>query len=74
MLKTTPPSQTLREALESCGRTRAEVSRETGIDQAVLSRFVRRECTLHSDSADKLAMHLGLELRPVKGAKRRKGS
>ncbi|MBX3401877.1 MAG: helix-turn-helix transcriptional regulator [Phycisphaeraceae bacterium] len=67
----TPPSRTLREALENCGQTRAEVSRQTGIDQAVLSRFVRGECALHSDNADKLAAYLGLELRPVRRVKGR---
>ena len=60
--------ETLRTALEGCGRTRYEVSKHTGIPQSVLSRFVHGQ-PLRGGNLDILADYLDLELRP----KRREG-
>lgn len=57
-------TELLREALKTCGRTRAEVSRETGIDQAVLSRFAHGS-TLQGANLDRLTECLGLTLAPI---------
>ncbi|MDY0170870.1 MAG: helix-turn-helix domain-containing protein [Thermoguttaceae bacterium] len=63
------PSEALRQAIETCGRSRYRLSKETGIDPAVLCRFVHRQAGLSLDSIDALAAALGLELRPVKPAR-----
>lgn len=55
-------SDSLKQALDSCGETRAHVSRETGIPESVLSRFVRGESTLRGYHVDTLAEYLGWEL------------
>lgn len=56
------PSEALRQAIETCGRSRYRLSQETGIDAAVLCRFVHRQGGLSFDSIDALAAALGLEL------------
>lgn len=54
-------SETLRRALENCGRTRYAVSKETGIPESVLSRFVHGQ-PLRGVNCDKLADYLDLVL------------
>ena len=55
------PTQTLRKAVKTGGENRADISRETGIGESVLSRFVHG-AGLRSDTSDRLCKHLGLEL------------
>ncbi len=64
-------SETLRSALELCGRTRYAVSKATGIPESVLSRFVHGQ-PLRGTNIDILAVHLGLVLtaKPGKARKR----
>ena len=62
----------LRRAIVDCGMTRAELSRRSGVAEAVLSFFVNRKRTLTMKTGAKIARALGLELRPVKG-KAKKG-
>jgi hypothetical protein len=53
----------IAQAIEKCSKTRYQISRETGIDQAILCRIVNGgTCGLRT--ADKLCEYLGLELRP----------
>jgi hypothetical protein len=63
-------SESLRAALEACGRTRYSVSKATGIPQSVLSRFAHGQ-PLRGDNLDKLADYLGLVLKPGKARKGR---
>jgi hypothetical protein len=65
-------TQTLRTELQKCGETRAAVSRATGIDQAVLSRFARG-MPLRGSNLDKLATYLGLVLVHKADRRVRKG-
>jgi len=63
---------TLRTALERCGQTRYAVSKETGIPESTLSRFVAGGKPLRGENIDKLADYLGLALtakasKPTKG-------
>jgi len=55
---------TLRAALEGCGQTRYAVSKETGIPESTLSRFVAGGKPLRGENIDKLSEYLGLELMP----------
>ena len=49
-------------AIEKSGKTRYQISKETGIDQAVLCRIVSRgSCSIKT--ADILCRYLGLELK-----------
>ena len=57
-------------AIETSGRTRYQISKETGIDQAVLCRIVNNE-TCSMATAEKLCEYLGLELRPVRRSRRK---
>jgi hypothetical protein len=65
-------SETLRRAIEESEQTRAEISRSTGISEAVLSRFVRGITAISTANADTLAQHLGLILVHRPGGKRPK--
>jgi hypothetical protein len=60
--------QRLRHALETCGQTRYEVSKATGIPQSVLSRFVAGD-NARGATIDALANYLGMELRPTAARK-----
>jgi hypothetical protein len=59
-----PLSEQLRAALENCGQTRYAVSKETGIPESTLSRFVAGGKPMRGENIDKLCEYLGLELRP----------
>lgn len=53
----------LRAALTASDKSLYRVSMETGIGQDVLSRFVREERGLSLETASRLAMHLGYQLK-----------
>ena len=54
---------TIQQAIKKCGKTRYQISVETEIDQAILSRLANKGiCGLKT--ADTLCKYLGLELRP----------
>ncbi len=55
-------SDQLRQAIEQSGQSRYAISKETGIDESVLSKFVRGLRGMSLDSVDALAEHLGLRL------------
>ncbi len=55
--------EAVNKAMEKSGKTRAQISRETGIDQAVLHRLVHGG-TCSVPTLDCLCKYLGLELRP----------
>jgi hypothetical protein len=61
-------TDSLRRAITDSGMTRYRISQESGIAESILSRFVRGERGLNSDSIDRLMACLELEIRP----KRRK--
>jgi ribosome-binding protein aMBF1 (putative translation factor) len=52
----------LKTAIEQCGVSRYRISKDTGILETSLSRFMRGETTILLDKADVLADYLGLEL------------
>jgi transcriptional regulator with XRE-family HTH domain len=56
-------SDQLRDAIESSGKSRYRIAKDTGISQAILSRFVNTQCGLSLDYIDRLADYLGLELK-----------
>ncbi|MDD4787764.1 MAG: helix-turn-helix transcriptional regulator [Pirellulales bacterium] len=70
-MKETKLTDQLRRAIETADKSRYVLWKETGIDQAVLSRFMHGKGGLSMDGLDRLAHALGLELvakkRPTKG-------
>jgi transcriptional regulator with XRE-family HTH domain len=57
-----PIAEQLRRAIERSGKTRYRISMESGISQAVLSRFVNRQRELSLANADALCEALGLRV------------
>jgi hypothetical protein len=53
----------LRRAIKVSNQTLYRLSMDTGIGQDVLSRFVREERGLSLETASRLAMHLGYQLK-----------
>ena len=56
----------LRKAIKGSGETQYAISKATGVDQSVLSRFLKRERTISLETAARLCKYLGLELRTTK--------
>ena len=65
-------SDQIRRAVDDCGQTRYRISKETGIDQSTLSRFMSGERGLPMNTLDKLADDLDLNITVGKGRKQRK--
>jgi hypothetical protein len=57
-----PFSSILRRAILDSGQSRYAVSVRSGVDQAVLSRFIAGKSGLSLESVDKLVDALGLEV------------
>jgi len=55
----------IRDAIRADGRTIYRLSVDSGVNQGVLGRFVRRERDMNLRTADKVCRALGLKL--VKG-------
>ena len=67
-----PIAEQLRRAIDRSGKTRYRISLESGISQAVLSRFVNRQRELSLANVDALCSALGLRL--VLEPKRKQGT
>lgn len=52
----------LRHAIETSGRTRYNIGKEAGVDQATLHRFIVKGIAISTTTADKLCEALGLRL------------
>ncbi|MBL7140809.1 MAG: helix-turn-helix transcriptional regulator [Planctomycetes bacterium] len=59
----------LRKAILDAEVSRYALSKMTGVNQGVLSRFVNRERSITMDTAAKLATALGLELKRTRQRK-----
>ena len=57
--------ENIAKAIEKSGKSRYQISKDTGIDNAVLCRIVSGgSCSI--ETADILCKYLGLELKPKK--------
>ncbi len=63
---------TIRKAIEASGKTRYRLSKETGIDQAQLSRLMAGKEGVSVENLERLAAALGLEIiiRPKRTPRR----
>jgi hypothetical protein len=59
-------SEQVRQAIETCGKTRYQISQDTGIDQATLCRFMGGKGGLSIPVLDTLGEYLGLRIVAVK--------
>ena len=53
-------SDEIRQAIETCGKTRYRIAKQTGVDAATLCRFVQGQQGLSMDSLDRIAAYIGL--------------
>ncbi len=65
----------MRKVIETSGQSRHRISKETGIAESSLSRFVNGKAVLTVETVERLADYFGLEivLRPKRGRGAQKG-
>ena len=63
----------LRQAILGAGITRYRIAKLSGVTQATLSLFVSGKRSMTTDTAAKVAVVLGLELRPAERRQAGKG-
>ncbi len=55
-------SEQLRQILADCGLSQYEIAKRSGVDKGALSRFAHGQSGLTTETLDRLAEVLGLEL------------
>ena len=55
----------IRKQIETCGKSRYRISKDTGIDKAALSRIMKGG-SCKAETADILLKYFGLEVKPKK--------
>jgi ribosome-binding protein aMBF1 (putative translation factor) len=63
-------AEQIRAAIERSDLSRYEIAKRSGVDQAILSRFVAGNAGLNLDSIEKLAPVLGIRVVTTAGKKR----
>jgi hypothetical protein len=63
----------IRKAIETGGKTRYQISKETGIDEATLSRFMYGKGGLSMAGLDAIGKSLGLQIVAGKPSKKKGG-
>jgi hypothetical protein len=66
-------SEQVRQAIDTCGKTRYQISQDTGIDQATLCRFMGGNGGLSIPVLDTLGEYLGLRIVTDKPSKKKGG-
>jgi transcriptional regulator with XRE-family HTH domain len=74
MSKRTPLTDELKRAIRESGLSRYEISKRTGVNEAVLSRFMAGKVNVNLATADALAESLGLRFVVDPPAENRKPS
>jgi DNA-binding phage protein len=59
----------IREAIRRDGRTLYRLARDSGVNSAVLGRFMRGERDFNLRTAERVCKAIGLELRPLRKGK-----
>jgi hypothetical protein len=62
-------TEQVRQAIDACGKTRYQISQDTGIDQATLCRFMGGKGGLSNPILDTLGEYLGLRIVADKPSK-----
>jgi hypothetical protein len=64
-------SEQLRQAIVRASVTRYEISKETGVDQAALSKFVLGQRGISVEAMDAVGLYLGLTITTSRRPRRR---
>lgn len=64
-------SEQLREAIVRASVSRYEISKETGVDQAALSKFVLGQRGISVEAMDAVGLYLGLSITTTRRPRRR---
>jgi hypothetical protein len=64
-------SEQLREAIVKADVTRYEISKETGVDQTALSKFVLGRRGISVEAMDAVGLYLGLKITTSRRPRRR---
>jgi len=62
----------IRSAVESSGKTRYQIAKESGISAGQLSRLINRQRGMTLETVERLATYLGLEIKVVRGSSAKK--
>lgn len=65
-------SDALRDAIRHSGESRFAIAKATGVAESILSRFMHGS-SMRTETVDRLAGHLGLELRSTASSRKGKG-
>jgi len=71
--KTKKLSDEIRDAIETCGMTRYQICKQTGVDNATLCRFAKGRHGLSLDTIDRVAACIGLRVVMESESERKKG-
>jgi len=64
-------SEQLRDAIEKADVSRYEISKETGVDQTALSKFVLGRRGISVEAMDAVGLYLGLKITTSRRPRRR---
>ena len=62
----------IRSAVESSGKTRYQIAKESGISAGQLSRLINRQRGMTLETLERLATYMGLEIKVVRGRSAKK--
>jgi plasmid maintenance system antidote protein VapI len=65
-------NEILKKAINSCGKNRNRISIDTGIDPAILCKFINGKRGIKADTADKLLQYFGYEITKKKTKRAKK--
>ena len=59
-------TETIKQEVRASGESLGKISAATGLNKSALGRFMAGKQSLRLDMADRLALHLNLELRKAR--------
>jgi plasmid maintenance system antidote protein VapI len=66
-------NEILKKAINDCGKNRNRISIDTGIDPAILCKYVNGKRGIKADTADKLLQYFGYKIVKKTAEKIKKG-
>ena len=66
-------SDQIRRAIETCGKTRYQIAKETGVDAATLCRFLQGKHGLSMETLDRIGECIGMQVVVDDPRKKRRG-
>lgn len=72
-MKTGSFQRVVQKAINDCGRTRAELSRQSGVSESMLCRFMKGETDISLRLLEKLSPLIGIDIVQKAGKRTSKG-